>query len=138
MDIDVFRKTFERIFPNIEMLSLHGNRLCPDGLSDSVPDYSYEEYKVLMIRSFPKLKFLDHTNVSRIYTGSEVIRNVEIIKFHPIMILEKLRFRKQSDYSPLLDKPKVLGQHTGKISYRDYKYIDKNSEGNRYIVDADL
>lgn len=120
------------------MLSLHGNGLCPDGLSECDLNYNYDGYKALMIASFPKLKFLDHANVSRQFNGSDVRRHTEILKFHPLMILEKLRFKKTSDYHPLSDSSNAVGEHSGKFSYKNYKYMDKNSEGNRFIVNSDL
>ncbi|KAL5277611.1 hypothetical protein ACFFRR_002688 [Megaselia abdita] len=137
-DIQVFKDVFGDVFQSVEMLSLHGNSLCPDGLSDKDLSYDYEEYKVSMMDSFPKLKFLDHAPVSRTYKGSDIRRHTEIIRFHPLMILEKLRFRKTSDYQPLSDNSCILGEHSGKFSYKNYKYVDKNSEGNRFIVNSDL
>lgn len=120
------------------MLSMHGNGLCPDGLSDNKLHYNYEQYKVLMITWFPKLKFLDHADVSRTFKGTDITRQTEILKFHPFMVLEKLRFRKASNYNPLSGNSNVLGEHSGKFSYKNYKYLDKNSEGNRFIVNSDL
>lgn len=120
------------------MLSMHGNYLCPDGLSDYDLNYNYEQYKVLIITSFPKLKFLDHASISRTYKGSNIRRHTEILKFHPRMILEKLRLSKTTSYKPLPEDSNVLGEHSGQFSYKNYKYLDKNSEGNRFIVNSDL
>lgn len=120
------------------MLSLHGNGLCPDGLSELTLEYNYEEYKFLISSSFPMLRFLDHLEVAKRYKGSDVRRQTEILKFHPLMLLDKIKFRRKKTYQPLPDNTNVAGVHSGKFTYKNYKYLDKNSEGNRFIVNSDL
>ncbi|KAM7363019.1 uncharacterized protein ACRADG_000086 [Cochliomyia hominivorax] len=63
-DLKTTASILQRIFPNVEYLSLHGNAMCPDNLllqpfCEFVP-YEYHHYRTVLRKTLPNLKFLDH------------------------------------------------------------------------------
>ncbi|XP_037923440.1 leucine-rich melanocyte differentiation-associated protein isoform X1 [Hermetia illucens] len=126
-------------FPNLEHLSLLGNPACPDGLSPNKSSSdSYDSYKRQVSHSFRHLKFLDSCEIQRHFNGSVTQRRAEILKFSPKILFAKLKGTNEVKYTPLPSNKRNPGDHCGSYSLTLYKYIGRNSEGNRFILNNDL
>ncbi|XP_037943638.1 leucine-rich melanocyte differentiation-associated protein-like [Teleopsis dalmanni] len=137
------------LFPNLEYLSLHGNPICPDGL-ELMPfchniSYEYDYYRTVILNSFNKLKFLDHSSAQlRHISPSDLAQEqARILTFTPKMLWAKMKgFLPSKTLHPLPNyNNENNGQHCGtirKLSVSECIYKGTNSEGNRFISNNDL
>lgn len=126
--------TLKRFAPELRHLSLLGNPACPDQLTlDDVSENDYQQYRYYVIHHLPQLKFLDHRSVTQVELFESKRSPHREINFYQLS-------------SPL---PAVKNQPNAKLGLpnpfskskqgkRKYKYVGKNSEGNRFIKDLDL
>ncbi|XP_021946670.1 leucine-rich melanocyte differentiation-associated protein isoform X2 [Folsomia candida] len=103
--------------PSLRYLSLLGNPTCPDQLTDDfVDDSDYQIYRYHVLYHLRTLKFLDHRPVS-------FVEMMEALK--PL-------------YAGGPQPPQGQGHARSRQGKRKFKYLGKNSEGNRFIRDNDL
>jgi len=114
---------------SLRYLSLLGNPVCPDQLTDDhVDETDYEVYRCHILFHLPNLRFLDHRPVTRKELKESQHMSYENIRITPY-------------YSPLpglMNGKNGLKNSKGRNGKRRYKYVGKNSEGNRFIQDSDL
>ncbi|XP_026477450.1 leucine-rich melanocyte differentiation-associated protein-like [Ctenocephalides felis] len=126
--------------PSLHYLSLLGNLICPDQLSDPTTDVQdYFRYRCYIVHHLPKLLFLDWRAVSLNEAKEAKLRGqfMRVRRPEPNHeITNKNDFSDVLHYSPL---PKTVHRKKG-CTYRKYsqKYIGRNSEGNKYIKNSDL
>ncbi|XP_040580133.1 leucine-rich melanocyte differentiation-associated protein [Lepeophtheirus salmonis] len=64
-DLNLIVDSVKFLYPKIRHLSLHGNPICPDELSDNFSfSYGYERYRLFIIKKIGNLSFLDSSPVT--------------------------------------------------------------------------
>lgn len=134
-DLGTLVSTLKRFAPALRYLSLLGNSACPDQLSvDDVDESDYQLYRHYVIHHLPQLRFLDHKSVTQNELfESQLSKHREITFYQLTTPLPAAKWQTNAKFG-------VGGQSGSKSKQgkRKYKYIGKNSEGNRFIKDFDL
>jgi len=119
-DIKALLQVLKRRTPALTYLSLLGNPMTPDNLTPaSCPDETdHQIYRYHVLHHLPTLRFLDHREVT----------------------LKERQEARKGLYGkldlPLHDWFNTVSK--SKQGKRKFKYVGKNSEGNRFIKDGDL
>ncbi|XP_037827137.1 uncharacterized protein LOC119615131 [Lucilia sericata] len=108
-DLQSTASILQRIFPNVEYLSLHGNAMCPDNLllqpfCEFVP-YEYNHYRTVLLHSLPNLKFLDHFSLDTAVHLKTSAQTNQLQEQHRHQSLQK---QKQHQQQLLTSTPKDL------------------------------
>jgi len=145
-DLAYLVSTLKRFTPCLRYLSLLGNPGCPDQLSaDDVDESDYQLYRFYIVHHLPALRFLDHKPITQLELfESRSSHHAEISLYQqssPLPSQQKSYQQKSVAFSKTggveirnTDAP----PSKGKQGKRRFKYIGKNSEGNRFIQDTDL
>ena len=111
--------------PNLKYLSLLGNPLCPDRLSnENLRDIDYQVYRYRVIYQLKSLQFLDHKAIT-LSEIKEASRNPNRLNRDFIL------------FSPL-DNSEEQVLYRSKLGKQTRKYVGKQSEGNKFIRDEHL
>jgi hypothetical protein len=125
---------------NLRYLSLLGNPVCPDQLSnDFASESDYQTYRCVILFHLSSLRFLDH----RIVTPKELKKsqdptysNSKVIPLTPLpLTLDATKLKTEEEKKTQNGDKKLK---SGKQGKRRFRYVGKNSEGNRFIKDSDL
>lgn len=140
--------SLKRCTPNLRYLSLLGNPACPDKLTtDDVDESDYKQYRFFIVHHLPALRFLDHKPVTQYeFFESQRSHHSEINFYQQSSPLPGQK-RSPGQKSVAFAAPGGNGTVTGNVGNgasksrqgkRRFKYVGKNSEGNRFIKDTDL
>ncbi|CAL8106781.1 unnamed protein product [Orchesella dallaii] len=134
-DFTALLATLKRWTPALRYLSLLGNPGCPDQLTaDDVDESDYLNYRHFVIHHLPGLRFLDHKPVTQIeFFESQRFCYREANFHHPSKPLPQMKSQNVKNKSSNSN-----GTIKSKQGKRKYRYVGKNSEGNRFIKDTDL
>lgn len=141
-DIHVFIDKVKILFPNLNYLSLLGNKACPNQLIDENKDeYDYSRYRKYVIYRLKNLKFLDNYQVTQ--DEKDMVERdamfFETVKAEDLFKDDKNnnQIKQLNNYTPL---PEDQDNNVPKSSfgYSRYVYYGKQSEGNRFIRNDDL
>lgn len=138
-------------FPNLTYLSLLGNPCCPDNLTgwsiiNPINEINYKNYRRKCCRMIPKLMFLDSTKVSKEDFESEInAKNqlgIMVDKLKSFKnVIKELSTEEENVLmicSPLPESNREPGQHKTAYGKKRFRYLGKESEGNRFIFNNDL
>ncbi|ODN05964.1 Leucine-rich repeat-containing protein C10orf11 [Orchesella cincta] len=128
--------TLKRCTPALRYLSLLGNPGCPDRLTaDDVDESDYLRYRYFVIHHLPGLRFLDHKPVTQNeFFESQRACHREANFHHPNKPLPQGKSKNVKNKSTSSNGT----TSKSKQGKRKYRYVGKNSEGNRFIKDTDL
>lgn len=150
-NLESFLKNISVCFPNLTYLSLLRNPCCPDQLSSRWTAFNhwpsrhrdhYEEFREKCVAALPQLRFLDSANVKR---GGKLGRTKSfeqqildnLIKFKNGLI-EVFTDEGPDAAPPLPVSQRRPGDHHGMYIKNRSQYVGKQSEGNRFICNAQL
>ncbi|XP_077290467.1 leucine-rich melanocyte differentiation-associated protein-like isoform X2 [Arctopsyche grandis] len=128
--------------PNLTYLSLLGNPVCPDQLSDTKTDEAdYQRYRYYVLHHLPNLKFLDFRRVTS-EERKEANRRGEFLRVRrPSTNSYQQTIAPALETLPYTSLPTISSsrpQHKGAYGKCTHKYSGKHSEGNRFICNNDL
>lgn len=132
--------------PNLRYLSLLGNIACPNELSDLEKDeQDYQRYRYYVLYNLPRLQFLDSRPVTAA-ERDEAARRGQYMKIarptvNTLASQQDSRYvshLRPELYSPLPGITRSSSDHQGTYGKCRFRYIGKNSEGNRFIQNQDL
>lgn len=138
-DLESLIKKIKCSFPNLTFLSLLGNIACPNQLSDiSKDDDDYQRYRYYVIHYLSKLQFLDSASVT-----AEELKEAKVKgQFMKVKTPKKINTSELSSSTenlpPLPERIRPIGDHRGSFTVFKCRYNNRESEGNRFIVNTDL
>lgn len=141
-NLDVFLDKVSKNLPSLKYLSLLSNQACPNELSFSYRDEEdYQRYRYYVLHRLPNLKFLDSRPVQKAEKreAQRVGAYMKIVA--PSVTDLKAQMQESveiSRFTPLPSATKAPGKHRGTFGRIWYNYSGKNSEGNRFIKNAQL
>jgi hypothetical protein len=124
-----------------------GNPACPYHLlNTNCTEYDYQKYRLYVIKCLPKLRVLDAkrvTAVERDFIRHEMEQDMKGLKlnfsyFYEHFGLKSKKKNEHEHHSPLPDSIRKIGDHRGAYGTYRYRYVGKESEGNRFILNNDL
>lgn len=145
-NLDLLLAKVAHNLPNLRYLSLLGNIACPNELSDREKDeQDYQRYRYYVLYNLPRLQFLDSRPVTSVEREEAAIRGQYMRIARPtINTLASqqdngfFRHTRPELYSPLPSVTRSSSDHQGTYGKCRFRYIGKNSEGNRFIQNQDL
>ncbi|XKL68799.1 hypothetical protein PGB90_006568 [Kerria lacca] len=141
-ELALFIQKVKLSFPNLKFLSLHGNKACPNQLSDPDKDENdYQRYRYFVLHHLKKLKFLDSASVSANEMKEAAVKGqfMQIRKPKEPTRYELERFSEEDwNFTPLPTTTRSVGDHRGAYTTYRFRHTNKESEGNRFILNNDL
>jgi len=140
-DLNLFLGEVSAKFPNITYLSLLKNPACPNYFVGK--DHAdYQRYRYYVLYRLGKLKFLDSGPVTKEerQEAKRIGHLMIVAKPNPEQYQSILKqpAANEEQFTPLSSALTEPGRGKASFGRRQYVYLGKESEGNRFIVDKEL